>query len=587
MMRSALHQLRTFAWLCCLFLLAASAIAADIPQPDVSKAEPQVAAKIKSFRADVQRRPTDALAWGRLGMVLHAHSFTDEARIAYQEAMQYAPDDARWCYYLGVTLADPNPARAAELFERTIRIRPDYAPAFVRLGLAEELKGDTDAGFEHMRKAVGMAPDLGWARLTLGRMALDRGDYDLAERELNAANELLPEHGAILSLLAKLYYRTERPELAAICAEQAGQFVADLAYHDPLMELVTNEAVNLNALRKLGVALRDAGKLDEAEQKYLEALRYAPEDVANIEGLLAVYVRQLRFGDVVKRVDELIESDNATLIMHSARAVALAGLKRWPEAETEAKFVLEKQPDDAGMLKLVGNARAAQGDLDSAIASFAKALELQPEDGPARITISRMLMSRGRIAEAEAHLDQAVILSRKNPDAWRMLGSARMQSGKPARAVEAFEQVCRLQPDDAQAARALAYMLSQLNRYRDAALRLRGYLASHPNDAAVANDLAWMLATCPDESVRDGKHALELALQLTRNPQARQPSLLDTLAAAYAEAGQFDNAIKTMEEAIATAKSQNTPADKLAPYQQRLDAYRNHKPHRTGGTTSP
>ncbi len=85
-------------------------------------------------------------------------------------------------------------------------------------------------------------------------------------------------------------------------------------------------------------------------------------------------------------------------------------------------------------------------------------------------------------------------------------------------------------------------------------------LRSQPDDIVLLNETAWTLATNPNASIRDGAEAVELAQRAAQLSKGQEPAVLGTLAAAYAEAGRFPEAVKTAEQALALASSQNSAA---------------------------
>jgi Flp pilus assembly protein TadD len=93
------------------------------------------------------------------------------------------------------------------------------------------------------------------------------------------------------------------------------------------------------------------------------------------------------------------------------------------------------------------------------------------------------------------------------------------------------------------------------------------------------NNLAWLLATCPEASSRDGQRAMALARQAMQLSGVTNPQLLDTLAAAYAEAGQFGEAVEMARRALSLPATQNNKAlaDAL---QTRLKLYETNLPYR-------
>jgi len=90
------------------------------------------------------------------------------------------------------------------------------------------------------------------------------------------------------------------------------------------------------------------------------------------------------------------------------------------------------------------------------------------------------------------------------------------------------------------------------------------------------NDLAWLLATCPEESLRDGRRAVELATRSCELTEWKGAGTLGTLAAAYAETGDFDKAVEWQEKAI---KLYTSEGDKKE-WSERLNLYKNRKPLR-------
>jgi tetratricopeptide (TPR) repeat protein len=119
-----------------------------------------------------------------------------------------------------------------------------------------------------------------------------------------------------------------------------------------------------------------------------------------------------------------------------------------------------------------------------------------------------------------------------------------------------------------------AQSLIKAGRFKDAIIQYdRAYRAS-PDSIDVQNNLAWILATCPDKDLRDAPRAVTLAEQAARSTNYADASMLDTLAAAYAEAGDFANAVRTQREAIRL-----TPANYRSGLQQRLDLYLRDKPY--------
>jgi hypothetical protein len=124
-----------------------------------------------------------------------------------------------------------------------------------------------------------------------------------------------------------------------------------------------------------------------------------------------------------------------------------------------------------------------------------------------------------------------------------------------------------------------ATSLARSGRYVDAVTLLEACVRFEPDNATALNALAWILATAPDAGVRDGQQAVAYARQANELAQEQQAAYMDTLAAAYAESGQFNEAVRWEEKALAGKDVGAADANR---YRARLDMYRDGQPYRDG-----
>jgi tetratricopeptide (TPR) repeat protein len=98
-----------------------------------------------------------------------------------------------------------------------------------------------------------------------------------------------------------------------------------------------------------------------------------------------------------------------------------------------------------------------------------------------------------------------------------------------------------------------------------------------PDDEVMINNLSWMLSTSPDDKLRDGKRALELALKACELSNYDEAYILSTLAAAYAELGDFDKALEWSQKSVALSEKEDNNEERLEDLKKELESYKNKK----------
>lgn len=169
----------------------------------------------------------------------------------------------------------------------------------------------------------------------------------------------------------------------------------------------------------------------------------------------------------------------------------------------------------------LGNILYLEGKTNEAIEQFRQVLRLKPDHDGARNNLGLILLEQNRLPEAEAN----------------------------------FRQALQVRPDNNEAHFNLGRVLVKQERTEEGYQHLLRAVQLDPGSAAANLQLAWLLATHPDARYRRGADAVRLATRLLQLTGGNDPSALDALAAAYAETGQFDLAIKTAQQASLLAQS--------------------------------
>jgi tetratricopeptide (TPR) repeat protein len=216
-----------------------------------------------------------------------------------------------------------------------------------------------------------------------------------------------------------------------------------------------------------------------------------------------------------------------------------------------------------------------QGRLDEALAHYQKALETVPDFALAHCSVGAILTARGRLDEALAHSQRAVELEPNNAMIQNTLGNVLAMQGRLDEAFRCYQKSLEIQPNFPQAHANLGDLSAVRGQFHEALAHYRKALEIQPGDPMTQRRLAWLRATCPVASLRNGDEAMALADRANQLCGGKQPEVLDTLAAAYAEAGWFAEAQATARKALEVATQQNNHVlvsglrDRIALYEAR------------------
>jgi tetratricopeptide (TPR) repeat protein/membrane protease YdiL (CAAX protease family) len=322
--------------------------------------------------------------------------------------------------------------------------------------------------------------------------------------------------------------------MQATAAKKSGDTDAALAAYTAALDL---DPKNQEALEKRGLLHQSADDIEAAIADFTALLPLVPDPAR----ILYLRARALVLNDddspALADLDRAITLDSRAYRAYSLRADIYGRKRDYDRAIADSQAALRLNPDFLPALRNLGSAYYESGDYDRAIAQFDHALRLFPQS-------SRDHVSRG---------------------------IAYGNKGDTDRAITDFSAAIRLAPRYAMAYFDRGYAWYQKHDYRKAFLDFSRALELNPDDTTAANSLAWLFATCPDPIFRDGALAVRYAEQACRATDWKKPAYLDTLAAAYAEHGEWNKAIWWQERYLASALNPDDMA------RLRLTRYRHHQ----------
>jgi tetratricopeptide (TPR) repeat protein len=305
---------------------------------------------------------------------------------------------------------------------------------------------------------------------------------------------------------------------------------------------------NATAEECLGRALKDAGRDDSAVTHLEAALRLPASNV--IAGSA-----HSNLGDLYSKRGALAEA-----LRHYEESLALVDAR-----DTSSKNGLFCSNHSG-----IAVVRFQQRRFEEAIHHFNLSLEGDPRAWHTRLKLALALRALHRYAEAERHFAGVVELDAASSVANFGLGEVLARQNRLEEAVACYRRALALDPANVSCHCHLAGALQQLGNSAEAEAEYQKAFRLNPHWAEQSNQRAWILSTHPSEHWRDGRSALPLAEQICEATGYQNVRYLDTLAAAQAETGQFDEARKTARQAqqLATAELKDAIAARLRLYEQ-------------------
>ena len=259
-----------------------------------------------------------------------------------------------------------------------------------------------------------------------------------------------------------------------------------------------------------------------------------------------------------------VNSNNDVAHSHLGHAALQKG--RVDEAILHYQKALEisqnyKETDRREAYYNLGYALLRKDKIDEAIANYRKALEGPFQyEAEAHSSLGEALLRKGQIDEAIVHFEKFVQLRPDHAEAYYNLGNALLQKGRMDDAVAHFEKALKLNPVLAEAENDLGNALFRKGKVEEAIAHYERALQIDPRSISALSQLAWVLATNSEAQIRNGAKAIELAREADQFSGGQNPMILHTLAAAYAETGQFSQAVETAQDALKLAISESNPA---------------------------
>jgi tetratricopeptide (TPR) repeat protein len=307
-------------------------------------------------------------------------------------------------------------------------------------------------------------------------------------------------------------------------------------------------------------ALAEKGQYEAAAAEWRKALEISPEDARAQNNLGFALANTGRIDEAVGhwRKAAEINPEYADVYRNLGRAMLRKG--NFDEAAANWRKALELDPDDVETRDRLGFALLRQGRFEEASAHLRKAAALDPKDAEARYNLGVALLHQGGFDEAILHFRKAIELDPGNAQAYNDLGVSLLRKGRLQEAAASFEKAVESGRDYAQAHFNLGNVLYMLARVPEAVAWWRAGLRLEPDHLSTLNQTALVLAACAEASVRSGSEAVKLAARAVEITNSREPEPLDTLAAAYAESGRFEQAAATARRALALALQANKQA---------------------------
>ncbi len=527
------------------------------------------------YRLQNDRRAT--LVFKKAESALDQPDF-DEAIVLFDQALQLhlPPAKAAEAYY-GRGLANTHKSKYDEAirdFSEALRLDSRKVDAFWGRGHAYQRKDELEKALADYGEFLQRNPNAGLAYSNRGMIYMKHKEWAKAALDFSEAIRCLPgDASAYLNRGAALL--------------ELGDLDGALASLDA--------SISINPLpeayKTRAVVHKRRGNEEQARNDWMESTsaKVAPDPFAPVFGSPgADLLRRAHTAVAAGRYDEAIDLCNQamglTLNPSLASAVfmtcgdAYAGKKDWDHALLDYDETIKIDPKNADAWVNRGNTYGHKEQHDRSIQNYDEAIRLNPNLEEAYSNRALQYLALKNVDKALPDLTEAIRLNPKSAWAYRWRILALLELKRTDEALVDAETLVTLRPElsDAYYCRAEAHLARRDYPKARVDFERAIELGQQPQGPPL-NSAAWFYATCPEKAMRDGKRAVELATkacQLTKWENARD---IDTLAAAFAESGNFNEAIKWQTYAFDLSTD---PVEIRSGMEKRRQLYQKHQAYR-------
>ena len=420
------------------------------------------------------------------------------------------------------------------------------------------------------RTILARNPNCFLARNNLGNIFFRDGQKAAAIDEYQKALAVWPRYVLARNNLGNALLRSDRVD------EAIGQLELALAM----------QPEDVGTHYNLGNALLKKGRLDEAVAQFQKALALSPDDAVSHDHLSSALLQQGRVDEAMGESQKALALQPRNADFHNNFGNALLGNKESDKAIEQYETALTLQPASAEFHYNLGIVLLRKGQIDESILQFQKAVEIQPDYARGHEGLGMAFFRKKQMDAAVLHFLKVLQIQPDFAEADNNLGAVFSQEGRISEAIVYYRKAMQLEPLNAEFQGNLGYALFLAGDVREAITCYQRSLAIQPQNAITCKNLAWILATSPDAGVRNGPKSVELAEQAVRFSRRPDPIFIGTLAAAYAEAGRFPEAVETAQRArqLAATQSNSELVDAL---QLQIGLYQAGAPFRDTSQTNP
>jgi len=341
--------------------------------------------------------------------------------------------------------------------------------------------------------------------------------------------------------------------LMLLAARQVDYWSSSVALWRHTLAVTTDNDV---AERGLATALIKLGQVDEAIAHDRAALRIRPGDTNSLTNLANALFQKGDLPEAIEHFREAVRLRPNDNMVRRNLAKALFRNGALDESIAEFREALRILPTDSDAAYSLGSAFLQKGEADAAIPYFRKAIELKRNDIAAHYNLAIALQRDNQFDPAIAEFRETLRLDPRKVDAHNNLAITLLKKGLAEEAIAEWQTALQIEPGNAEMHNNLAVAFLAQGRIAETVAEWQETLRLQPDKVGTEISLAWVLSTAPEDTLRNGARALELAQHASQISAGRNLMIYRVLAAAYAESGQFQAAINTAQEGAHRAETE-------------------------------